>query len=200
MLYFNLIYSNVILIIYLNSCFVLVAYLLFLIICYNCQISMIFLVTSFRLIPYIFPKLRFNISLAIIVYIVYFFRKYSVNSNFYEGSKLYLYIVQFLLQEECIILYIKILKYEIKFVNMYEIRYQLISYHVLRYLEDMIGYYLKHDKCIQIFTGTHLVNSDITQRQHKPDKIIPYYFREIFGSINSEVNITITDKFSIQFS
>lgn len=83
---------------------------------------------------------------------------------------------------------------------MYEIRYQLISYHFLRYLEDMIGYYLKHDKCIQIFTGTHLVNSDITQRQHKPDKIIPYYFREIFGFINSEVNITITDKFSIQFS
>lgn len=83
---------------------------------------------------------------------------------------------------------------------MYEIRYQLILYHVLRYLEDMIGYYLKHDECIQIFTGTHLVNSDITQRQHKHDKIIPYYFREIFGSINSEVNITITDKFSIQFS
>lgn len=81
---------------------------------------------------------------------------------------------------------------------MYEIRYQLISYHVLRYLKDMIGYYLKHDKCIQIFTGTYLVNSDITQRQHKPDKIIPYYFREIFGSINSEVNITI--KINLAFS
>lgn len=163
---------------------------------------MIFLVTSFRLIPYIYPKLRFNISLVIIVYIFFISLENIQLIQIFTKVQNYTYtLYSFYCKKNALFFTsIKILKYEIKFVNMYEIRYQLISYHFLRYLEDMIGYYLKHDKCIQIFTGTHLVNSDITQRQHKPDKIIPYYFREIFGSINSEVNITITDKLSIQFS